>query len=137
MRSLNESGQWSLWSYVENPTIVFILHSLFVVAIGSLMIGWHSRVSAVIVWLGQLSYAERGIALSYGLDSIAAFLTLYLMLGPCGQCFSMDAWLSARRRQNRGRGRGAEPDGLPLSSAANFAIRCIQIHMCIVYLSAG
>lgn len=58
-------------------------------------------------------------------------LATYLMVGPCGDAFSLDRWLAARRA-----GEGALPPASP-STGANLAIRLIQINMCIIYFFAG
>ena len=66
----------------------------------------------------------------FGLDKLNVVLTLYVAVGPSGAALSLDRWLARRRRP-----------GLPVhpapSVAANFALRLIQVHMCIVYLFAG
>ena len=133
--------RWSLWSFVQAPHLIWLFHGLFIFATVCLTIGWWSRTAAIAVWFGQLCYIQRGFPLAYGLDSILSFLTLYLMIGPCGGAFSVDA----RRRRaaadapNQSKFHQAQPITLETkaSIAANVAIRCIQIHICIVYLSAG
>jgi hypothetical protein len=61
---------------------------------------------------------------------------LYLMIGPSGAALSLDRWLQLRReRRQRGAPKRDEPPA-PLVSA-NFAIRLIQVHFCIIYLAGG
>ena len=76
-----------------------------------------------------MSYANRITPGAYfGLDKINCMLAMYLMLGPCGARYSIDRLWRLRR--------GA-PTEVPPSSAANLAIRLIQVHMCIIYLFSG
>jgi hypothetical protein len=53
---------------------------------------------------------------------------MYLIVGPCGARYSIDAWWRSRTDLK------SVPQG---SVSANIAIRLIQLHMCIVYLFAG
>ncbi len=134
LAQLDSAYRWSLWSHLQSPAASLCGYGLLVAAIACLTVGFSSRLAAVVVWLGQLSFAQRGFPLTYGLDSIAAFLTLYLVIGPCGRAFSADRWLATRRAA---RGRASLVPEPETSITANLAIRCIQLHMCIVYLFAG
>ncbi len=125
--------RWSLWSLEPNSQFVVVTYISFLAAIVCMTLGFGSRWAAVAVWLGHLSFSQRGFAMCYGLDSIAAFLTLYLMIGPCGGAFSVDAVLARRRNA----GRRTTTSVADFSISANVAVRCIQIHMCLVYLFAG
>lgn len=132
----SDTARWSIWLWVASPSAIVTLHIVFILAICGLTIGWKSRICAVIVWLGQLNYIQRGFPLNYGLDCVVSFLTLYLMIGPSGSFFSVDHWLATRRRSRPG-SKIREVNSSEKSVSANIALRCIQIHMCIVYLSAG
>jgi len=80
----------------------------------------------VLAYLITVSYANRLIPQAlFGLDDINAMLSMYLMLGPCGAKYSIDAWL---RRRGAGEGTLISP-----TVGANFAIRLIQVHMCVIY----
>jgi hypothetical protein len=133
---MSDTARWSIWLWIASPSAIMLLHGLFILAIFGLAIGWKSRLCSVIVWLGQLNYIQRGFPLNYGLDCVVSFLTLYLMIGPCGDAFSLDTWLAQRRRSRSGSSRG-EVISSSKSASANIALRCIQIHMCLVYISAG
>ncbi len=76
-----------------------------------------------------ISFAHRVPEALFGLDKLIGMLTLYLAIGPSGKALSVDSWLARRRA------RGLHI--VPPSVTANFAIRLIQIHMCIVYFFAG
>src|SRR5947208_1545564 len=65
-----------------------------------------------------------------GAIRIMTVLMLYLTIGGSGQALSADRWLATRRR-----GLGASRPAP--SMAANLAIRLINIHMCVIYFSAG
>lgn len=119
---------WShLYSLTQNPTLLWLTHCLALLVFVALMVGWKSRIAAVAAFLLTVSYAHRASGALFGLDQINGFLVMYLMLGPCGDAFSVDNWLRRKKSQST----------LPPSTSANVAIRLIQVHLCIVYLFAG
>lgn len=135
-RELNASASQFpqlLWSFEPSGQFVVLSYLAFLFAILCMTAGFGARWAAAAVWLGHLCFSQRGFAISYGLDSIAAFLTLYLVIGPCGGAFSIDSWL-ARRRKAIERCTNPKPN---FSILANISVRCIQIHICFVYLFAG
>ena len=76
-----------------------------------------------------ISFVNRVPEALFGLDKINAILTFYLAVGPSGSALSVDRWLAS-----------APPSGAPRprhSAAANFTLRLIQVHMCIIYFFAG
>lgn len=94
------------------------------------LFGFGGRVTALAAWAIAVSYANRASLATFGLDQILCILIFYLAIGPTTRQLSLDRWVNRRllKRQHW----GDEP-----SIAANVAIRLIQIHLCLVYLSAG
>jgi len=120
---------WSHFNYIESTTLMWTVHILALAVFFMLTIGLFSRTMALLGFLFAVSYANRITPGAYfGLDKINCMLALYLMLGPCGARYSVDRLWRLRR--------GA-PAEVPPSSAANLAIRAIQVHMCIIYLFSG
>jgi hypothetical protein len=120
---------WSYFNYIDSPTVLWIVHVTALVVFFFLMVGFFSRVMAVLAYLIAVSYANRITPGAYfGLDNINCLLAMYLMLGPCGARYSLDRIWRLRR--------GA-PREVPPSISANLAIRLIQLHMCIIYLFSG
>ncbi len=118
---------WSHFHWIEAPAALWTIHVVALVIIAMLTVGLASRITSVLTFLITVSYVHRVPGALFGLDQINALLAMYLMVGPCGDAYSLDRWLAARR------GRApASP-----SVTANIAIRLIQVHMCIVYLIAG
>jgi hypothetical protein len=67
------------------------------------------------------------------MDTMMNILLIYLMIGPSGAALSLDRWLALRRQ---GFTLANAPPAQPLVSA-NFAIRCLQLHFCIIYMASG
>ncbi len=120
---------WSYFDYIQSPTVLWIVHLLALVVFFLLMAGLFSRTMALLAYVIAVSYANRITpGADFGLDKINCMLALYLMLGPCGARYSLDRLWRLRR--------GAPPE-VPPSVGANFAVRLIQMHMCIIYLFSG
>ncbi|HMP06039.1 MAG TPA: HTTM domain-containing protein, partial [Lacipirellulaceae bacterium] len=126
------SPMWSVWSvffWIESTWLLWTVHIFALVVFFCLFAGLFSRVAAVLGFLLAVSYAHRVTpGAFFGLDKAHCMLALYLTLGPCGARYSLDRLWKLRR------GKVADP---PPSTAANVAIRLLQLHLCIVYLFSG
>lgn len=120
---------WSLWCHVQQPALLWAVYAGFLLTVLCFTLGLFSRVTSVVVWIGHLSYIHRSFFIWFGLDTILALLTFYLLFGPTGAALSLDCLRA--RQQNR-------PEvALQPRWSANLVIRLIQIHMCMIYLCAG
>jgi hypothetical protein len=87
-----------------------------------------TRVTAVLAWVIALAYCHRLTGTLFGLDQINVFIATYLMLGDSGGVWSVDRWLARRRGQSA---------LVRATIGTNVAIRCLQLHMCVIYLFGG
>lgn len=113
----------SIWFYLTSPVSIGISYALFLTAIVCFVVGFFTRTTNVIVWIGHLSFVHRAFLSWSGMDTVLAMLTFYLMFAPSGAAFSID------RRRSR--------ISQDTSWTVNVVLRLIQIHMCIIYLCAG
>jgi hypothetical protein len=67
-------------------------------------------------------------------DVILAMLLLYLLIGPTGRSLSVDRLLANYWLRDSGRPRSETSE---CSWLANFSVRLIQVHMCVIYICAG
>jgi hypothetical protein len=131
---------WSIWYHVTDPAWMWVVHGLVLCSILLFTIGFATRVTAVLTWLGVLSYIHRSQVSLFGMDAMMSLLLLYLMIGPSGAALSIDRLLARWRAV-----RAAQKAHLPVpppeapapSISANFALRLIQIHFCFIYAMAG
>jgi hypothetical protein len=120
---------WTYFDYIHSPGILWAAHIAALFVFFFLMVGFFSRTMAVLAYVIAVSYANRVTpGVFFGLDRINCLLAMYLMLGPCGARYSLDRIWRLRR--------GA-PAEAPMSTAANLAIRLLQLHMCIIYFFSG
>ncbi|GAB5441944.1 MAG: hypothetical protein Fues2KO_22930 [Fuerstiella sp.] len=132
----------SFWWYVP-ANWATVVHVTCLVVLFCFWIGFATRLTSALSLLIAISYSYRAQLANFGLDQINAILCLYLAIGPSGAKLSVDAFL--RKRWGRGwfpfKNRlagGAERQvGESASVPANFALRLIQVHFCVIYAYAG
>jgi uncharacterized membrane protein YphA (DoxX/SURF4 family) len=125
----NDQLAYSFWWLVP-PRWLWAAYALAMTALFCFTIGLWTRITSLLALAVVISFAHRVPEALFGLDKISGVLTFYLAVGPSGAALSVDRRL-ARRKQAPA---SSPPDG---SVAANFTLRLIQIHMCIIYLFAG
>lgn len=124
---------WSVWFHVIDPFWMSVVHGGILTCAFLFLIGFGTRITSVLTWFGALCYIHRDPAVLFGVDTMMTVLLMYLMVGPSGAALSVDRWLQCRRARRLGL---PEPPLTP-SVSATFALRLIQIHLCIIYFSAG
>jgi hypothetical protein len=103
--------------------IVRAVFMIYVAGLAGLLVGWHTRLSAVAAYLAHLLLFVTDRASVYGVDDFAHIALFYFLWMPVGHWGSLDV-------------ASGRADGKP-SSLARLALRVLQIHLCIVYLSSG
>lgn len=121
-----------LW-LIRSPGLLWTVHVAALCVFALLTVGWCSRAMSVLAWFMTINYCHRLTGSLFGLDQVNAMLAMYLMVGPCGDAYSVDR-LIARRKA--GQGRGGECATKP-RVATNIAIRLIQLHLCVIYFFGG
>lgn len=116
-----------LW-FIESATLLAVAHYLALLVLALFTAGLFTRVTSVLAWLITISYCQRLNGAFFGLDQVNAMLAMYLMLGPSGAVYSVDAWWARR---------GSGAASVVPSVTANLAIRLLQVHLCVIYLFGG
>jgi hypothetical protein len=130
-------GAWSLWLYVPDRWLR-ATWALCLVVIALFTAGYRSRVTAVLAWAIALSTVRRAPAALFGFDYMIATWTFYLAaFGASGQALSVDRLLWLRRSKAAGADVAPARVQAALSASANLTIRMIQLHLCLIYGSAG
>ena len=130
---------WSIFFHVRDPFWVVVIHVSILIVLLLFTVGLWTRVTSVLAWIGSLQYVERVQTQLFGQDTMLIILLLYLMIGcvfsTSESALSVDRWLELRR-ERREQGRRADLTLKP-SWSANFAVRLIQVHFCIIYMVSG
>jgi len=96
---------------------------IYVASLVGLGLGWRVRWTAPLAWCSHLGLMLIGKDVAYGVDSIANVALFYSIWMPVGQAASLDV------RAGR--------TALGPSPEARFALRVLQLHLCIIYLASG
>jgi hypothetical protein len=108
--------------WVQDPTSVRI----FLMAVGAVavpfILGWRTRLFAVLLYLGTLSIHNRNLMATCGMDVLLVLLLFYAALSPCGAAYSLDARRASRRRA-----------GPAEALVSPWAQRLIQLQICVLY----
>jgi len=142
----NSPWAWSFWFWVPDRFLSVVWAGcLLVLALFTL--GLWSRVTAVLAWAIAISVVRRAPAALFGFDQMISTWALYLAaFGASGQAVSLDRFIFRfrairRNRDNLGR-RGVDlirgaPGAPPASVSANLSLRMLQLHLAMIYGSAG
>ncbi|WP_231997259.1 HTTM domain-containing protein [Mycobacterium sp. 1245111.1] len=114
-------GIFELWN--SNGAILIGVLALLVAAI-ALLVGWHSRLAAVVVFVLILSFERRAPAVFNGGDVLVRIEALFLAASPCGTALSLD------QRRKTGSFWSAQ-------TRAHWPIRLMQVQMSLIYLAAA
>jgi hypothetical protein len=126
---------WSVFYHIHDSAWLIVVHVFFLLGMFLFTIGFATRITSVITWVGVISYINREPILVFGMDSIMVVLAFYLMLGPSGSALSVDRLLA--RWWARRTGAPLPPAEPPPSVAANCTLRAMQVHFCFIYLASG
>jgi predicted DCC family thiol-disulfide oxidoreductase YuxK len=152
VRAAQRSLAWSFWFLVPDGG----LRAAWIVCLAVLALytaGLFSRTTAVLAWIIVVSTVRRVPVALFGFDQVISPLTLYLAAtGAAGQSVSLDRFLRRWRQARAAAAMAAGPatsgkagrrvsPGDPAVPAptvsANLALRLIQLHLVVIYLSAG
>jgi hypothetical protein len=116
--------------YLFSPSTVCVLGTMLVLILASitLTIGWHTRISAFIVWFLLLSFRNRNPYVWNCGDDLIQIVSLLMFLGPSGVMYSVDAWIKSKHTDHAEQAENkVEPQCPP------WAQRLVQIQLCVVY----
>lgn len=116
------SYAWSYLWYLESPAALWTAHIAAMIVFAALTLGVFTRVAAVLAWIATLAYCHRLQGALFGLDQVNAMLSMYLVVGPAGAAYSVDAWWRRRRARQRESLRAGSPSDILSSASAKPAV---------------
>ena len=121
--SLADGAQWTLLNLAGSERAVIALWCVLLAGSVALTLGWHSRIAALVVFIGVMSFERRnGFVFNAG-DALVRIEALFMLLGPCGAALSLD------RRRTAGSFWSAQ-------IRAPWLLRLMQVQLSLIYLSA-
>ncbi len=89
-----------LGSWQDDANLLWTAMFLWLAAAVMLLLGFWTRLAAVLTWVLSMSFANANPNLDNAGDTIRAILLFYLMLCPCGAVWSIDSlWTGPTRKQ--------------------------------------
>ncbi len=96
---------------------------LYVAALAGLLLGFQSRLSAVLAFMTHLLLTETAPATTYGVDQFARIALFYSCWLPIGNCLSIDHLIRPGLKQT--------------TTSARIGLRMLQLHLAVMYLATG
>lgn len=109
--------------HINETQTVSLFYWFYVVCALGLLIGWHTRVWAILTWLCHYILMSSITTFVYGVDIFLQIGLFYLMVMPVASACSLDA---LQKRVS------SQP-----TWATTLSLRVLQIHMCLIYFSSG
>lgn len=137
---------WLLLRGVEDLMVWRIILIVWALAAASLLVGFCSRVSAALAWFIAISVANANLWARNSGDNVMVIILFYLMFCPSGAVWSVDRWLTRRRRKDLPSSSGLKESEIleaPSSTARGevfvypWALRLLFVQMCIIYFLNG
>jgi hypothetical protein len=119
--------RWSFLEFASTSMELWLLHGLCLAVAVLFTLGFWTRPMSVLALLVGLSYSFRAPVLTGQFEPVLTMLLAYLVIGRCGDCYSLDRWRRGRAQGSIGESAG--PAGGPPPSWTNtVSRRLIQLH---------
>ena len=107
---------------IAEPTTIIIVQCLFIACCLCIIVGFFSRISALLLLILQISLTKGSSFFIYGVDFFTSMSLFYLILFPGDNYFSLRNYFAKRPRR--------ETNFMPVK-------RMFQLHICIAYFFSG
>ncbi|MDQ6727364.1 MAG: HTTM domain-containing protein [Actinomycetota bacterium] len=120
-------GIWSVLGPSPTGPTIAIVYGLFLLGALCLLVGFHSRLAALVVFVGMVSFTRRDPLVANSGDALLRVLCFYLLLVPGGAALSLDRWRQVRKTGG---------DFWASPARAVWPLRLMQIQLSVAYLAA-
>jgi hypothetical protein len=122
--SYDSSFDWSVFDLFPSDIAVAIVYFLLYIAALMLIVGFRTRLAALVVFVCLISFGRRNPWVLNSGDLLLFCLAFYALFMPGGEAFSVDRWLrSGERFWDFGR-------------RAIWPLRLVQIQVSVIYVAA-
>jgi len=105
-----------------------VLFAMFMLAALCLTLGFCTRLSAIIVYLGLISIDARNSLIFTGADNVMRVEAFLLMFSQCGKALSLDLLINRKLK--------GQPLWAPAAPENPWALRLLQVQIALVYWAA-
>src|SRR6478735_439702 len=108
--------------HISPTATVYLVTIIYFLSLTGLLIGFKTRLMAIVAWLMHLMLDTTGHFTAYGVETFLHIALFYCAVLPVGYRLSIDA----RKKQT------------PIPSyLITLSVRIIQLHLCMMYLACG
>lgn len=115
---------WGLLEWFPGNAAVTIIYLALLLAAICLLVGFATRIAAVITFICMVTFAHRNPWVLNSGDLLVQLLVFYVMLAPAGESLSVDRWLKPDR------------PFWEFPQRAIWPLRLVQVQISIVYIAA-
>lgn len=119
---LSAIAHYLTYLHLSSDSSVFLIFGVYVLSLFCLLLGLETRLAALSSWFLHLAFIATSYTSVYGVDVFTNIALFYCFVGPSGHCHSLDNRLRKRSYA---------------ALRATLWLRTLQIHLCLVYLSAA
>lgn len=136
-------GAWTLLAlFPKSDAWLKGAYAMAIVHAFLLLVGFASRLNAAALFVWVVSFCHRNEVILDAEDTVFRLAGFFLILMPAGACWSLDAWLLRLRigdcgLRNDSHDTIRDPQSAIRNRGPAWALRLLQIQMCVVFLSAG
>jgi len=138
---LSDPSAWSLLYTITSPQGVRIFIALLITAAIFMIIGYRTRLSILVVFIGLISIHYRNWWADSGEDSALRIMIFYLIFAACGEAWSVDSLIRNYRAKIADVNSGNFPE-IPKKSTEPkprpaWPLIALQIQVCFIYCMTG
>lgn len=119
----DQHGIWTLLHPFPGKTAVVLVMTALILGAVALIVGFRTRLAAVVVFVAMVSLERRNIFVLNSGDALLRVLAFYLMLAPAGEALSLDRLRKAKDRF------------WEFPKRSPWVIRLLQIQLSLIYVS--
>jgi hypothetical protein len=116
-------GTWGLMAVLPQHAALIVCAGALLVSSACLLVGYHTRLAAVLVFAGLVSFQRRNPFVFDSGDALLRIIALFLAVSPAGASLSIDRLRTARERF------------WEFPSRAVWPLRLMQIQLSVIYLA--
>ncbi|MEX2026767.1 MAG: HTTM domain-containing protein, partial [Pirellulaceae bacterium] len=129
-------GAWTLLAlFPQSDAWLKVAYAMAIVHALLLLVGFASRLNAAALFVWVVSFCHRNAVILDAEDTLFRLAGFFLILMPAGARWTVDGWLFPSRIADCGL--RTDGDDTIRNRGPAWALRILQIQMCVIFLSAG
>lgn len=129
-----QMARFSVMNYFPQSWMAILFFTLWAGICVMLLVGYQTRLMAVLTYLIGLTVINRNPFVMTGADHVMTVLSFWMIFLPLNHHYSVDAWLAQRKQRYLRQIGTAQIAPLLPSTTYAFPLRIIQIQVAVIYI---